>query len=180
MLKRFERLMKQKLIFEMCDDYFLLTAQEKEIVAIAQIFKKSSFFKTNQLLDVFAIDYPEQSKRFVLNYNLISLTFKQRIILRTIVAEDTTPYSIKNIYESADWPEREIWDMFGVFFVYSSSLRRILTDYGFTGHPLRRDFPLSGYLAVRWSREKSKVISEPLAASQEFRYFEFENPWKDR
>jgi len=85
--------------------------------------------------------------------------------------------SIKNQYPSADWLEREIWDMFGIFFLHSLSLRRILTDYGFSGHPLRRDFPLTGFLAVKWSHSLSKIILEPVVLTQEFRMFQIQNPW---
>jgi len=130
------------------------------------------------LVDLFAVDYPDQDKRFQVSYSLLSILYQRRILVRCCISDNLGLISVKKAYLAVDWLEREIWDLFGVFFVGSSSLRRILTDYGFIGHPLRRDFPLSGYLAVRWSHVYGKIIAEPVALTQEFRFFEFGNPWK--
>jgi len=127
---------------------------------------------------MFAVDYPIYLKRTQLNYLLSSVSVNLRILLRVLV-DDLSEHidSLKNQYPSADWLEREIWDMFGVFFVNSLSLRRILTDYGFSGHPLRRDYPLTGFLAVKWSHSFSKIVLEPVVLTQEFRLFQINNPW---
>jgi len=132
----------------------------------------------SQLLDVFAVDYPSETKRFQLNYVLLSLVNNVRLLIKiALPAEDAI--SVASIYPSAVWLEREVWDMFGIFFTEHPDLRRILTDYGFEGHPLRKDFPLSGYKEIRYDEEKKKIVTEPLRLSQEYRYFDFTNPWKN-
>lgn len=123
------------------------------------------------LVDVCGVDYPSRKERFEVVYNLLSLDYNSRIRLQTSVDEVTPIASVIDLYPSAGWWEREVWDMFGVCF--SNHPRRILTDYGFEGHPLRKDFPLSGYLEVRYDDSEKRVVSEPIELSQEFRYFEF-------
>ena len=129
------------------------------------------------LLDVTAVDFPERAARFEVVYHLLSPRWNNRIRVKVAVDELTPVPSISHIHKSANWFERETWDMFGVFFTNHPDLRRILTDYGFTGHPLRKDFPLSGYTEVRYDYGKKRVISEPLELTQEFRYFDFASPW---
>lgn len=123
------------------------------------------------LVDVCGVDYPSRKQRFEVVYNLLSLDYNARIRIHTSVDEITPLSSVTDIFPSAGWWEREVWDMFGVCF--SNHPRRILTDYGFEGHPLRKDFPLSGYLEVRYDDSEKRVVSEPIELSQEFRYFEF-------
>ena len=131
------------------------------------------------LSDLCVIDYPTRKNRFDMVYNLLSIKYNARIRLKVIVNERQAIPSIIPIYQSANWWEREAWDMFGVFFSNHPDLRRILTDYGFEGHPLRKDFPLSGFTEVRYSELDKRVIYEPIGLSQEFRTFNFRNPWKN-
>jgi len=183
MLKRIEMLLNNRISFLDIRDQFLLgSASEILTEDFFLILKSSSFFCYTQLIDIFCVDYPEEDKRFQINYSLLSLNYKQRLFIRLFENENSDSHliSLKNIFPSADWVEREVWDMFGVFFSGSNSLRRILTDYGFVGHPLRRDFPLQGFVAVRWSPRKGKIVLEKVVSAQEFRFFEFENPWVDK
>ena len=142
------------------------------------------FLKTNekcrfrQLIDITAVDYPEKEKRFKVVYLLLSHENNLRIIINTKIDEKTTVPSITKIFPSANWMEREVFDMYGISFKDHPDLRRILTDYGFTGYPLRKDFPLTGHTEVRYSEEKKKVISEPVKLDQEYRDFDFESPWE--
>jgi NADH dehydrogenase (ubiquinone) Fe-S protein 3 len=130
------------------------------------------------LVDVTAVDYPSRSLRFEIVYNLLSIQYNSRIRIKTCVNEITPISSVTSLYSSAGWWEREVWDMFGVFFSNHPDLRRILTDYGFQGHPLRKDFPLTGYVEVRYDDSEKRVITEPVEISQEFRYFDFSSPWE--
>jgi len=130
------------------------------------------------LMDVTAVDYPSRPKRFEIVYNLLSLRQNARLRVKTSVDEMTPVDSVVPVYNSANWWERETWDMFGVFFVNHPDLRRILTDYGFEGHPLRKDFPLSGFVEVRYDDSEKRVVTEALEMTQEFRYFDFANPWE--
>lgn len=129
------------------------------------------------LVDITAIDYPARPQRFEVVYNLLSVDSNSRLRLKTCVDELTPVDSSTSVYSSAGWWEREVWDMFGIFFTGHPDLRRILTDYGFQGHPLRKDFPLTGYTEVRYDDSEKRVISEPLELTQEFRYFDFASPW---
>jgi NADH dehydrogenase (ubiquinone) Fe-S protein 3 len=130
------------------------------------------------LIDVCGVDYPSRQQRFEIVYNLLSIQYNSRIRVQTSVDEITPVDSVVSIFPSAGWWEREVWDMFGVYFSNHPDLRRILTDYGFEGHPLRKDFPLSGYLEVRYDDSEKRVISEPIELAQEFRYFDFASPWE--
>lgn len=130
------------------------------------------------LIDVTAVDYPSRILRFEVVYNLLSITFNSRIRIKCCIDETNPINSITEIYSSAGWWEREVWDMFGIFFFNHPDLRRILTDYGFEGHPLRKDFPLSGYVEVRYDDSEKRVINENIELSQEFRYFDFSSPWE--
>nr|YP_010152761.1 NADH dehydrogenase subunit 9 [Aureoumbra lagunensis]QQW50409.1 NADH dehydrogenase subunit 9 [Aureoumbra lagunensis] len=122
-------------------------------------------------------DFPENKDRFELSYELMSFQFNVRLRVKTRINENNFVFSACHIFSSANWCEREIWDMFGIFFLGHPDLRRILTDYGFEGFPLRKDFPLSGFIEIRFDETKKRVFCEPLELSQEFRTFDFENPW---
>jgi NADH dehydrogenase (ubiquinone) Fe-S protein 3 len=124
-----------------------------------------------------AVDYPSKENRFELVYMLLSLPFNTRIIVKTFASEVTPVPSAVDLYKGANWMEREVWDMYGVFFTGHPDLRRILTDYGFEGHPLRKDFPLTGYVEVRYDDSKKRVVAEPLELAQAFRVFEYQSPW---
>jgi NADH dehydrogenase (ubiquinone) Fe-S protein 3 len=130
------------------------------------------------LIDITAVDYPSRKQRFEIVYHLLSIQHNSRIRVKTFVDEFTPVDSLVKIYSAANWFERETWDMFGIFFSEHPDLRRILTDYGFEGHPLRKDFPLTGFVEVRYDDSEKRVIQERLEMSQEFRYFDFANPWE--
>lgn len=130
------------------------------------------------LMDVTAVDWPERVNRFDVVYNLLSIRYNQRVRIKVHANEETLVPSLCSIYSTANWFEREVWDMFGVLFSGHPDLRRILTDYGFEGHPLRKDFPLSGYVEVRYDEEQKRVVYEPVTLTQEFRRFDFLSPWE--
>jgi len=145
---------------------------------VLNIFKRSSVLQATQLLDLWAVDLLSVKNRFVVNYLLVSLRFGFRLILKVSVSPSTSLISIASVYPSANWLEREVWDMYGIFFKGHPDLRRILTDYGFDGFPLRKDFPLTGYTEVRYDEVQKKVVQEPLEITQEFRYFDYSSPWE--
>ena len=142
------------------------------------------FLKTNekcrfkQLIDITAVDYPEKEKRFKVVYLLLSHENNLRILINININEKTLVPSITKIFSAANWMEREVFDMYGISFKDHPDLRRILTDYGFKGYPLRKDFPLTGHTEVRYSEDKKKVIYEPVHLDQEYRHFDFESPWE--
>ncbi|XP_065913821.1 NADH dehydrogenase [ubiquinone] iron-sulfur protein 3, mitochondrial-like isoform X2 [Dysidea avara] len=131
-----------------------------------------------QLMDITAIDVPKRHYRFEVVYNLLSLTYNSRVRVKTYTDELTPLDSAAPLFSSANWAEREIWDMYGVFFSNHPDLRRILTDYGFEGHPMRKDFPLSGFVEVRYDDEVKRVVCEPIELTQEFRRFDLASPWE--
>lgn len=130
------------------------------------------------LMDVCGVDYPEQENRFEVVYNLLSYKHNQRIRVKVRTNADTPVPSVARIFPTAAWFERECWDMYGVFFSDHDDLRRLLTDYGFEGHPLRKDFPLTGYVEVRYDDEQKRVIYEPVKLTQAYRSFDFMSPWE--
>lgn len=138
----------------------------------------NSLYKT--VPDLTAIDYPENKERFEVVYNLLSVTYQHRIRIKTIINETTPVPSLVPIFNGVNWMERETWDMFGIYFYNHPDLRRILTDYGFDGFPLTKNFPLSGYMEVRYDDEQKRVVNEPLEMSQEFRNFDMVSPWVSR
>ena len=153
-------------------------------VEVENIISTILFLKTNdkcrfkQLIDITAVDYPEKEKRFKIVYLLLSHENNLRILIDVNIDEKILIPSITKIFPSANWMEREVFDMYGVSFKEHPDLRRILTDYGFEGYPLRKDFPLTGHTEVRYSETKKKVISEPVKLDQEYRNFDFESPWE--
>jgi NADH/F420H2 dehydrogenase subunit C len=129
------------------------------------------------IIDLCVVDYPERTNRFEVVYNLLSVKYNIRLRVKTSVNEITPVDSITPIFKGANWFEREAWDLYGVFFSGHPDLRRILTDYGFEGHPMRKDFPLSGYVEVRYDEVQKRVVCEPIELSQEYRDFNFASPW---
>lgn len=142
------------------------------------LLRDSPQFAFEQCMDICGVDYPERAERFEVVYNLLSLSLNQRI--RVVVSTDAeTPVpSVAGIWPSATWYEREAWDMYGIVFEGQTDLRRLLTDYGFEGHPLRKDFPLTGYVEVRYDEERKQVVYEPVTLTQDFRNFDFLSPWE--
>ena len=132
----------------------------------------------NQLIDLTAVDYPERECRFELVYLLLSIAENSRVRVCVGIDEDAVAPSATELFSSANWAEREIWDMFGIYFSGHPDLRRLLTDYGFEGHPLRKDFPLTGYVEVRYSETQRRVVYEPVHLTQEYRDFDFTSPWE--
>lgn len=130
------------------------------------------------LVDICAVDYPERETRFEVVYHFLSLRHNQRIRINVCVSEDEMVPSITDVYNAAGWMEREAWDLFGIPFSGNPDLRRILTDYGFQGHPLRKDFPLTGYVEMRYDETQKRVVYEPVQLSQDFRKFDFLSPWE--
>ncbi len=155
-----------------------IQTDKEDIVDVVLFLKTNQNTKFRQLIDITAIDYPENIQRFQLVYLFLSHEFNQRLIVSYKITENEVIPSLTNIFPSANWMEREIFDMYGVSFKDHPDLRRILTDYGFEGHPLRKDFPLTGHTEVRYSEDKKKVISEPVKLEQNFRNFDYESPWK--
>jgi NADH-quinone oxidoreductase subunit C len=130
------------------------------------------------LCDICGVDFPDRPQRFEVVYNLLSMRLNQRIRVKVITDEEQPVPSVVELFSSAGWWEREVWDLFGIYFAGNPDLRRILTDYGFEGHPLRKDFPLTGYVEVRYDEEQKRVVYEPVRLPQEFRSFDFLSPWE--
>jgi NADH-quinone oxidoreductase subunit C len=149
-----------------------------DIIDVSLFIKNNKNTKFRQLIDITAVDYPENTKRFKIVYLFLSHEFNQRIILNYLINENEVIPSLTSIYPAANWMEREVFDMYGVKFKDHPDLRRILTDYDFEGHPLRKDFPLTGHTEVRYSEDQKKVIKEPVKLEQNYRNFDYESPWE--
>ena len=149
-----------------------------DLIDVILFLKTSKHTKFRQLIDITAVDYPEEMQRFKMVYLLLSHEFNQRIILSYYINENEVISSLTSIFPSANWMEREVFDMYGINFKDHPDLRRILTDYGFEGYPLRKDFPLTGHSEVRYSEDQKKVISEPVKLEQNYRNFDYESPWE--
>ena len=149
-----------------------------DIPAILLALREESGGGFTQLTDLTAVDYPDRPKRFELVYQLLSVGLNQRVRIAARVADGEVAPSVSHIYSSAVWAEREVWDMYGVFFSGHPDLRRLLTDYGFEGHPLRKDFPLTGTVETRYDERLGRVVYEPVSLQQEFRDFDFASPWE--
>ena len=156
----------------------LIEIGESYLVDVIQFLKLNENCKFKQLIDIAGVDYPENDKRFELIYLLLSHENNTRIKLLIRFELNQTINSITKIFPSANWMEREVFDMYGIKFKNHPDLRRILTDYGFKGHPLRKDFPLTGFNEVRYSEKEKKVIYEPVKLEQNYRNFDFESPWE--
>ena len=155
-----------------------LSIDNEDLPDVILFLKTNKDTKFKQLIDITAVDYPENSKRFKMVYLFLSHQFNQRIIISSLINENEVVPSLTKIFPSANWMEREVFDMYGVKFKNHPNLRRILTDYGFEGHPLRKDFPLTGHNEVRYSEDEKKVIYEPVKLEQNYRNFDYESPWE--
>ena len=155
-----------------------ITINSEDLLDVILLLKTNKNIKFRQLIDITAVDYPENKKRFKIVYLLLSHEFNQRIILSYFISENEKISSLTKIFPSANWMEREVFDMYGIKFNDHPDMRRILTDYGFEGHPLRKDFPLTGHNEVRYSEDEKKVIYEPVKLEQNYRNFDYESPWE--
>lgn len=155
-----------------------VNARRDNIVKLMTFLRDDPTCKFVQLSTVCGVDYPAREERFEVVYHLLSLHNNQRMRVKITTDEETTVPSVTAVYPSANWYERETWDMYGIMFDGHPDLRRLLSDYGFQGHPLRKDFPLTGYVEVRYSEEEKRVVYEPVKLAQEFRTFDFMSPWE--
>ena len=156
----------------------IVTVRREAIVKALTFLRDDTNCRFKMLVDICGVDYPERDERFEVVYNLLSLTHNQRIRVKVTTDETTPVPSVTGVFSSAGWAEREAWDLYGILFSDHPDLRRILTDYGFEGHPLRKDFPLTGYVEVRYDDEQKRVVYEPVKLTQEFRTFDFLSPWE--
>ncbi|MDI2090382.1 NADH-quinone oxidoreductase subunit C [Commensalibacter oyaizuii] len=148
------------------------------LMDLLKLLKAHPICRYEQLMDLCGVDYPQRAQRFDVVYNLLSVSLNQRIRVVVQTDERTAVPSVRGLWKSADWWERECYDMYGVLFSGQPDLRRILTDYGFDGHPLRKDFPLTGYVEVRYDADQNKVVYEPVTLTQDMRDFDFDSPWE--
>ena len=159
-------------------NHIYISIENENLLEVVLFLKNNNETKFKQLIDITAVDYPENERRFKLVYLFLSHEFNSRIILDFFINENEIVTSLTSIYPSSNWMEREVFDMYGVKFKDHPDLRRILTDYEFTGHPLRKDFPLTGHNEVRYSEDDKKVIYEPVKLEQNYRNFDYESPWE--
>ena len=163
---------------EIKHDQLYLSIDSEDLIHVSLFIKNNDDTKFRQLIDITVVDYPEKTQRFKIVYLFLSHEFNQRIILSYLINENELIPSLTSIYPAANWMEREVFDMYGVKFKDHPDMRRILTDYGFEGHPLRKDFPLTGHTEVRYSEDQKKVILEPVKLEQNYRNFDYESPWE--
>ena len=163
---------------EIRHDQLYITIDNEDLIDVTLHIKNNENTKFRQLIDITVVDYPENTQRFKVVYLFLSHEFNQRIILSYLISENEVISSLTPIYPAANWMEREVFDMYGVKFKDHPDLRRILTDYDFEGHPLRKDFPLTGHTEVRYSEDQKKVIKEPVKLEQNYRNFDYESPWE--
>ena len=156
----------------------IVTVKRESIVPVLTLLRDDPALHFEVLLDVSGVDYPDRPERFEVVYQLLSLRHNRRVRIKVTTDENTPVPSVTGVYSSAGWYEREAWDLFGIFFSDHPDLRRLLTDYGFEGHPMRKDFPLTGYVEVRYDEGQRRVVYEPVKLTQEFRSFDFLSPWE--
>ena len=159
-------------------NHIYVNIENENLLEVVLFLKNNNETKFRQLIDITAVDYPESEKRFKLVYLFLSHEFNSRIIIDFFINENEVVTSLTSVFPSSNWMEREVFDMNGIKFKDHPDLRRILTDYGFVGHPLRKDFPLTGHNEVRYSEDEKKVIYEPVKLEQNYRNFDYESPWE--
>jgi NADH-quinone oxidoreductase subunit C len=156
----------------------MVNCEPAQLVKLMKLLRNDSNCRFEMLIDICGVDYPDREQRFDVVYNLLSLKHNYRVRVKVAVSEDGSVPSVVDLWPAAGWFEREAYDLYGIFFEGNPDLRRILTDYGFEGHPFRKDFPLTGYVEVRYDETQKRVIYEPVKLTQEFRKFDFESPWE--
>ena len=159
-------------------DELSITVEADDLKGALIILRDGENYLFRILIDICGVDYPKKEKRFAVVYQLLSIEHNFRVKVKVEISNEDFVPTVKDIFSSAHWYEREVWDMYGIFFVGNDDLRRILTDYGFSGFPMRKDFPLTGNAEVRYDSEKQKVVYEPVKLAQEFRDFDFKSPWE--
>ena len=182
-LKEFEQVINSELASKIKNtsinlDELLIETSHEDLIEVIIFLKSYDKLKFRQLIDIAAVDYPEEEKRFKLIYLLLSHEMNKRIKVSINFEIEKKIPTLTKVYPSANWMEREVFDMYGIDFIDHPDLRRILTDYNFEGHPLRKDFPLTGFNEVRYSEKEKKVIYEPVKLEQNYRNFDFESPWE--
>ena len=155
-----------------------VSVRRQAIVQVLTALRDDTNCRMHQLIDICGVDYPERAERFEVVYQLLSMRQNHRVRVKLSTDAETPVPSVTTVYSAAGWWEREAWDLYGVLFSGHPDLRRILTDYGFEGHPLRKDFPLTGYVEVRYDDQQKRVVYEPVKLDQEFRNFDFLSPWE--
>ncbi|GAB5390100.1 MAG: NADH-quinone oxidoreductase subunit C [Alphaproteobacteria bacterium] len=155
-----------------------ITVPLEQIVAVMTKLRDDPNLMFKQLMDLCGVDYPERDPRFEVVYHMLSIKYNRRIRVKVRCDEDTPVPSLVDVFPTAGWFERETWDMYGIYFSGNPDLRRLLTDYGFEGHPLRKDFPLTGYVELRYDEAQKRVVYEPVKLTQDFRRFDFVSPWE--
>lgn len=159
------------------DGDLIIKIPNKKIIKLLSFLKNHTQSQYKILSDICAVDYPWKKNRFEIVYNILSIAYNSRLTIILSAEEKTSIASICSIYSAAGWFEREIWDMFGIYFTNHQDLRRILTDYGFKGHPLRKDFPLTGFVEVRYANNEKRILAEEVSLAQDYRTFYFNNNW---
>jgi len=155
-----------------------VTVSRPAIVKVLRLLRENPDFRFTILLDICGVDWPQREQRFDVVYHLLSITQNQRVRVKVMTDEDTPVPSVVSVFSAAGWYEREAWDLYGIMFSDHPDLRRLLTDYGFEGHPLRKDFPLTGFVEVRYDEVQKRVVYEAVKLTQEFRSFDFLSPWE--
>lgn len=163
---------------DMAQDEMVITARREDICKVLQFLRDDTECQFKMLVSIAGVDYPERSERFEVVYNLLSLSQNNRARVKIAVEENALVPTATKIFSTAGWFEREVWDLYGIYFEGHTDLRRILTDYGFEGHPLRKDFPLTGYVELRYDEEQGRVVYEPVKLTQDFRTFDYLSPWE--
>lgn len=163
---------------EILNGELILHARHDAICKVLTFLRDDANCLFKVLVDVCGADYPNRDERFDVVYNLLSMSHNLRVRVKVTTDEDTAVPSVTSIFSSANWFERETWDLYGIYFDDHPDLRRIMTDYGFEGHPLRKDFPLTGYVELRYDDEQKRVVYEPVKLTQDFRSFDFLSPWE--
>lgn len=169
---------KEVITHEVKTGELIVRVRRESIVKVLTFLRDEANCQFKLLVDLCGVDYPERKNRFDVVYNLLSLTQNVRVRIKVETDEATPVPSVTNVFSAANWYERETWDLYGIAFSDHPDLRRIMTDYGFEGHPLRKDFPLTGYVEVRYDDEQKRVVYEPVKLTQEFRNFDFLSPWE--
>ena len=163
---------------EIAHDEMVLTARRDDICKVLQFLRDDPECQFKMLISICGVDYPERFERFEVVYNLLSMSQNNRARVKIAAAENALVPTATKIFSTAGWFERETWDLYGIYFEGHTDLRRILTDYGFEGHPLRKDFPLTGYVELRYDEEQRRVVYEPVKLAQDFRSFDYISPWE--